>query len=419
MLKSYFTPNSSSSKFDLFNHLNKSLKILKREGRSFIDLIDKEKSQIYNMFEKDAYFKGILPRIFHYSKGLKLSKSFSKRSIRNINYLKSITDKINDNNISKNDIIKLESQSVSNQNNLGGAELMKRKTKLFENKLKLYQNPIIKKNNSFILKPFKIKSYFEKSEEKNNSDNQSLNLKILKLKIKPFKLNKINFKSYTNVPKEKKIKKLNILLNKCQSGINEGHNIEKEFEKLYFKDYEEKEKINKEKNQLNMLDILNEQKNRKVEKINFNEKYKAIEEAKFKELKKEIRLKVSESFAFSNRKEYLKKINNPRPSQPYEFYLEELNSINKKNKEKRKIENKNISKIKNLLEDFHVEKELLKKKINRYNDKHKEQRKLSEENKNNSKKGKKISRDIDEYKKMRNYFNKRLKNMTSINNSII
>ena len=137
MLKSYFTPNSSSSKFDLFNHLNKSLKILKREGRSFIDLIDKEKSQIYNMFEKDAYFKGILPRIFHYSKGLKLSKSFSKRSIRNINYLKSITDKINDNNISKNDIIKLESQSVSNQNNLGGAELMKRKTKLFENKLKL------------------------------------------------------------------------------------------------------------------------------------------------------------------------------------------------------------------------------------------------------------------------------------------
>ena len=126
-------------------------------------------------------------------------------------------------------------------------------------------------------------------------------------------------------------------MNKCQSGINEGHNIEKEFEKLYFKDYEEKEKINKEKNQLNMLDILNEQKNRKVEKINFNEKYKAIEEAKFKELKKEIRLKVSESFAFSNRKEYLKKINNPRPSQPYEFYLEELNSINKKNKEKRKI----------------------------------------------------------------------------------
>ena len=419
MLKSYFTPNSSSSKFDLFNHLNKSLKILKREGRSFIDLIDKEKSQIYNMFEKDAYFKGILPRIFHYSKGLKLSKSFSKRSIRNINYLKSITDKINDNNISKNDIIKLESQSVSNQNNLGGAELMKRKTKLFENKLKLYQNPIIKKNNSFILKPFKIKSYFEKSEEKNNSDNQSLNLKILKLKIKPFKLNKIHFKSYTNVPKEKKIKKLNILLNKCQSGINEGHNIEKEFEKLYFKDYEEKEKINKEKNQLNMLDILNEQKNRKVEKINFNEKYKAIEEAKFKELKKEIRLKVSESFAFSNRKEYMKKINNPRPTQPYEFYLEELNTINKKNKEKMKFENKNILKIKNLLEDFHVEKELLKQKINRYNDKHKEQRKLSEENKNNSKKGKKIPRDIDEYKKMRNYFNKRLKNMTSINNSII
>lgn len=419
MLKSYFTPNSSSSKFDLFNHLNKSLKILKREGRSFIDLIDKEKSQIYNMFEKDAYFKGILPRIFHYSKGLKLSKSFSKRAIRNINYLKSITDKINDNNISQNDITKLESQSVSNQINLGGTELTKRKKKLFENKLKLYQNPIIKKNNSFILKPFKIKSYFEKSEEKNNSDNQSLNLKILKLKIKPFKLNKINFKSYTNVPKEKKIKKLNILLNKCQSGINEGHNIEKEFEKLYFKDYEEKEKINKEKNQLNMLDILNEQKNRKVEKINFNEKYKAIEEAKFKELKKEIRLKVSESFAFSNRKEYTKKINNPRPSQPYEFYLEELNTINKKNKEKMKFENKNILKIKNLLEDFHVEKELLKQKINRYNDKHKEQRKLSEENKNNSKKGKKIPRDIDEYKKMRNYFNKRLKNMTSINNSII
>ena len=192
----------------------------------------------------------------------------------------------------------------------------------------------------------------------------------------------------------------------------------KSFEKLYFNVYEENEKINKEKNEINMINILNGRKKKNVEVFDFNEKYKEVEESKFKELKNEIKIKVSESFAYANRKEFMKKIHNPRASRAYEFNLEELSSVHKKNLEKMKIEKENISKVENLLEDFHVEKELLKQKINKYNDRHKRERKLSEERQSNSKKVS-ISRDIDEFKKMRNHFKKKLKNMTSINNSII
>ena len=418
MFNRYYTPNAASSKFDLFNHLNKSLKILKRERHSFHDMISKEKSFIYNMFEKNLYFKGVLPRVFHGSKGLKFRNSFSKNAIRNVNYLKNVTDKLSGSNLDQSDISKHETQTVSKQNKLNEINLMKRKRKQLENKLKLHPKPLLKKNNSFIIKPFKIKDFLEKTEEKKNSENQSLDFKIHKLKIKPFKLNKIDFKPHTNISNGKKLKNLNTLLKKCKLGISLGSNMEKSFEKLYFNVYEENEKINKEKNEINMINILNGRKKKNVEVFDFNEKYKEVEESKFKELKNEIKIKVSESFAYANRKEFMKKIHNPRASQAYEFYFQELSSVHQKNLEKMKIEKENISKVENLLEDFHVEKELLKKKINKYNDRHKRERKLSEERESNSKKVS-ISRDIDEFKKMRNHFKKKLKNMTSINNSII
>ena len=87
--------------------------------------------------------------------------------------MKNVTDKLSGSNLDQSDISKHETQTVPKQNKLNEINLMKRKRKQLENKLKLHPKPLLKKNNSFIIKPFKIKDFLEKTEEK----------KILKIKV--------------------------------------------------------------------------------------------------------------------------------------------------------------------------------------------------------------------------------------------
>ena len=370
MFNSYFTPTSIKTKVDVFNELNKSIKILKRQKYSFHDMIKKEKSYIYNMLAKNAYFKGIIPRLYKGSKGVPYFNNIFKNALRKRIYFGDILDKINNNqNFNESDMNQPKTQRITKHYNLDEVELLKRKKIKLENKLKLFPKPLIRKNHSFILKSIKINRFPEKSEEVQNSNNKCLNLKLHKIKIKPFDNNNENFKSFTTTSRLKKIKKLNNLLDKCKSGIDQGYIIEKKFEKLYDENNKEDKNVNDENNKNNVIEVLNEDKKRGIDEGDSQEKYKALEELKFKEIKNEINFKISDLLAYSKRSEYKKKVKNPLVYKAYELYLEELNSINKENIIKKNIEKENISKIKNLLEGFHVEKELLNQKINKYTDK--------------------------------------------------
>ena len=415
MFNSYFTPTSIKTKVDVFNELNKSIKILKRQKYSFHDMIKKEKSYIYNMLAKNAYFKGIIPRLYKGSKGVPYFNNIFKNALRKRIYFGDILDKINNNqNFNESDMNQPKTQRITKHYNLDEVELLKRKKIKLENKLKLFPKPLIRKNHSFILKSIKINRSQEKSEEVQNSNNKCLNLKLHKIKIKPFENINENFKSFTTTSRLKKIKKLNNLLDKCKSGIDQGYIIEKKFEKLYDENNKEDKNVNDENNKNNVIEVLNEDKKRGIDEGDSQEKYKALEELKFKEIKNEINFKISDLLAYSKRSEYKKKVKNPLVYKAYELYLEELNSINKENIIKKNIEKENISKIKNLLEGFHVEKELLNQKINKYTDKINYYKKLEKENENNFNEYDDNNKEIQEFEKMRSHLKNNKKDMTFI-----
>ena len=343
MFNSYFTPTSIKTKVDVFNELNKSIKILKRQKYSFHDMIKKEKSYIYNMLAKNAYFKGIVPRLYKGAKGVPYFNNIFKNALRKRIYFGDILDKINNNqNFNENDMNQPKTQRITKHYNLDELELLKRKKIKLENKLKLFPKPLIRKNHSFILKSIKINRSPEKSEEVQNSNNKCLNLKLHKIKIKPFDNINENFKSFTTTSRLKKIKKLNNLLDKCKSGIDQGYIIEKKFEKLYDENNKEDKNVNDENNKNNVIEVLNEDKKRGIDEGDSQEKYKALEELKFKEIKNEINFKISDLLAYSKRSEYKKKVKNPLVYKAYELYLEELNSINKENIIKKNIFNVSI-----------------------------------------------------------------------------
>ena len=100
---------------------------------------------------------------------------------------------------------------------------------------------------------------------------------------------------------------------------------------------------------------------------NDKNKYKIKEIENFNDIKRKMDIKISDFYAYFNRKEYEKEIKNKVISKAYEFYLKDINKINQKNEKKIKIEKKSIKKIKFLLEDINKGKQLLKNKINEYN----------------------------------------------------
>ena len=110
-------------------------------------------------------------------------------------------------------------------------------------------------------------------------------------------------------------------------------------------------------------------KKKKIDEFSSFDKYKTLEEKKMKEFKKDLIFKVSDTLAYSNRNEYNKKIKSQISFNAYDLYLDDVDTINKKISSKRKIEEKNIEQLNILLDDFHMGKELLKKKLDELNEK--------------------------------------------------
>ena len=163
------------------------------------------------------------------------------------------------------------------------------------------------------------------------------------------------------------------LLFKCEIGINEGENIENDFEKLHKIIHENDKKISSDENNnnnFNIVKILEPKKFKRIDEFSSFDKYKALEEKKMNEFKKELVFKVSDMLAYSNRNEYDKKIKGKLSIKAFDLYLEDLGSINKEISLKRKIGKKNKNHLNNLLDDFHVGKALLDKKLNELNEKH-------------------------------------------------
>lgn len=362
MFNNYSTPSSKNHRFDLYNQLSNSFKIKKREKYSLHELIKKEQKEVYNMISKDPNFKGETSKLVPIKKNEDFYKKMFVNAFQKGNYLLNIIKNVkNDKNIIK---VPLTQRRVKRNNEL---EILKRKRMKWENKFKLLPKPLMKKNKSFFHNSNKFNESLDKLEEKNSYVDYSRNLKSIKNLKKNF--NFITAKS-----------NLNSLLYKCEVGINEGQSIENNFEQLHKLIHQNDKKICSDENnnqRSSMFKMLEDnKKKKKVDEFSSFDKYKILEEKKMNEFKKDLIFKVSDSLAYSNLNEYNKKIRRKISFNSYDLYLEDVDAINKEISSKRKIEKNNINQLNLLLDDFHMGKELLKKKLDELNEKNEKYKKI-------------------------------------------
>ena len=382
MFNNYYTPTSLKGSFDLFHRLTKRLRFPKKEKLSFHDEITKNKDSLFNIYIEHPCFKSIIPKLFTSDRGVPFYNNIFKNALKKRNFLTNIIEQIKS---------KKDKQTILNENQpltqrkqknyeLEDLEIMKKRKLKFENRLKLYPKPLLKKNNSFLIKSSKINNPFNQMQAKTNSVNSSATIRLHRIKIKPLDNINKNFNSFTMTSKENRWKNLNKLLQKCKLEINKGKKLEKEYEKFINNIHNQKSRVVKEEdNKKNsIIEVLEEGKKMNIDEGEFLEKYKELEKLKVIELKNGLNIKISDSLAYSIRKECNQKVKVQVPIKAYELYLEELNSLNKENQIKQIIEKKEIEKIKFLLDDFKIGKELLKQKLNRIKERNKEYKNIKE-----------------------------------------
>ena len=209
-------------------------------------------------------------------------------------------------------------------------------------------------------------------KEKNTNNNKSIKIyRDIKThfanKEKKINFNKSN--SERSIFKENRILRLNKILKLCKGEIKLGNNVAKKFEAYNnkisenIKDIIEKE--SKENKNIHDQQILGKE----IKDDNEKDKYKKKENEYFNDMKKNLDMKISEVFAYFNRKEFNKQIKDKDIYKAYEFQLKDINKINQKLENKKKIEKENINKIKVLLEDVYKGKKYLENKINEYDEK--------------------------------------------------
>lgn len=92
-------------------------------------------------------------------------------------------------------------------------------------------------------------------------------------------------------------------------------------------------------------------------------KYKKLEEKNLSELKKKMNAKISDVFAYQNRKGFHESLRNNENADEYDLFLKELNLINFKLQKNKEKERQKIDKIETLLDNIYKGKEFLKDKI--------------------------------------------------------
>ena len=386
----------------------------KGQKTTFHDTIQGSKDFIFNFFDSQPYFNELMPTIIRNNRGTHFYKKIIKKGLDGKtdffkNILKAIQNSQN-NTSSKNK----DGKKIIRYYKIPRLELLKKRKenldKYLLKKNKTTNNTIksLKKNKSMIeilnsknqpspssetigkspignntLNNFNNTNYmlnstisgdtFHTNFKKNESMMNFHNKYSLQKKIPSFYITRGSNSSFREInnnfiftnqshKKPKKIQKAKIekLLNKCDEGLNLAVNIGDNMEKL------NKNKLIQELNRK----IKNELKNvdQKVieEGMVKNKKYQMLEKKKFTDLKRKMDIKISDDYAYINRKEYNEFMKDNDTIFAYQIYLKEMNKINEKIAKKREIEKKNDIMVKDLLDNTFNKKEFLKYKIDNY-----------------------------------------------------
>lgn len=361
-----FTYRKKNNIFEnLLNNSNKSEKEnIKNEQQSLHEIIQKDKDMLFNIYSQKPFFKEILPHL-KYQPDSELNH---QNDTQNPNYFEKLMK-----NIEKTNKINIKKFKPYINHKSHNIEKIKRKKFKFDKNLLLKRPSYMKRNYSILLNKSHSTNESTKNIHKINISNIINNYSFDK--SKKIKIKQSN--SFVANAKEKRIEGFNNLLNLCKGEINHGNHVGKDFEKFNIKVSEDiKEIIQKDsKKEQNLKD----QKMIGKEMMdNENDKYKIKEKEYFNDIKKKIDIKISEVYAYSNRKEYNKVIKDKESNKAYDIYLRDINIINQKIGEKKIIEKQSINKIKLLLDDVFIGKEYLKHRINEYKGKYGELKNIND-----------------------------------------
>ena len=397
-----------------------SLKIdSNEENQETIDeAIDENKNFLLHFFEKQPYYKEMMPKIQKDSRGTLYYKGFIKKGVYNklpffqaiMKAIKTIKEeKIKTPKVKKElslyKLSKIKALEMK-KNKIDNIGIKKIKLIQMENeKLNKYKEQIKKQfpsttiNSHFLKKYRKINasassinffnnSNFHSIDNTNNSfyKNGSSTGKISQYSMKTPNNNDIstyyksnNFKNLSrNESFLNKIENninynnnnLHYLVNKCMEEITNGKKVKgsvSKYNRKISKTIQKKLKMNRIEN-----------KDKKViEEKKKKNKYIKLEENNYANIKRIINQKMSNSLAYQNRKELNKLLKSNKNAESYLLHLNEMNKINKIMGEKRLIERETINKVKSLCNSGFKKNEYLNKEMNKINNKNSSLNKLS------------------------------------------
>ena len=380
----------------LFNKLH--LNNLNISNDSYHEIIDNYSDTIVKFFEKNREFKEIIPDIkkgkranFLYKrlvyKGMQLQSPFMKALMKmvkeyekknkveiakreftglyklsNLDLIKLKLEKLERFKRIKLKDINVKNDEPNSTNNLKRSFSnfslnMTPKTQKFNLNSSLNDSNYSFNNN----KNFSLSNRFSKNSSKINNKELSTYYKS-DTNFKNLSLNTFNLFS-------PKINKAAYLIDKCLDEIDSGNIVSENMNKVsenFSKSIRQKYKTIEfmQKAKILNLDTLGIKKYKKLELNNLNE------------IKRKLNEKISDTFAYNNRKGFNEQIKNAESTDAIYIYLHNMEKTNKRLENKRNIQRKNIRKIESLCEDEFAKKEYLKKRIDGFNKKHRNEKRI-------------------------------------------
>ena len=410
------------NKVNFFSQINSDKK--QRNEGSVHDKIKAMRKDMRLAYEKEPYFSDIMPTINKQTKaknmykflirnGLKYHSQIIRVIFRTINNLtikhlpKSIEKEEKKKNLyklPKIDNLKKKKDEIDNKmKKIKLIRLQAKKFEDFKSQTKIRNlSPLTTINNkstksiffnnisskstkntnnfkkNFSTLNFNLNPFIDNDNENNNKKDISMSPKsdINNTNITNIKNSKLHFDSILNEEKNKSFIKSNYsqslnIINRCNNGVKKGNRVSVDVTR-YKKEFE-KSLHNKIRSQ-DLLDL--DHKVLEAEKKRIN-KYTKLEEQNIKSIKKQLKEKISDNFAYKNRKEFIEILKQNKNAKEYNLHLLEIDEINKKMVKRVNLERKRINKIKLMAEDEFCRSIVIKKKMDEINNKNFKIKKLN------------------------------------------
>ena len=242
-------------------------------------------------------------------------------------------------------------------------------------KINLINNDLIHKNNSYIsynkdltLTPTNISALIDnKTESPNISSTNITNNHNLKIFYPIFDSNNKNNNSFISLNQSKSMD----ILQKCDQEVKKGSRASISIIK-YKKDFDKS--IHQRINSQDLLDL-----DHKVleQKKKFHDKYELMEAKNFKRIKRRIKEKISNHFAYENRKELGELLKVDNNAHAYNLHLLEVDKINQDILKRMGYERKIINKVKLMADSEFCRSIVINKKMDEINKKNKQIQKMN------------------------------------------